>query len=93
MSIPITGFNFDDNLATRTRPVDAAQQVSGDTWLKPGARMTSTWANRVKANLTRTVLGLGGSLADGDEQLLNAVKTYVDNRVTPALVIPQSSSI
>lgn len=78
----MAGFNFDDAAATSERPADAAQIVPGENWIRGESdnirtRLTPTWLNNLKANLTNLVTGLGGSLDDGDDMLINAVKNAV----------------
>jgi hypothetical protein len=78
----MTGFNFDDSGASPERPENAAQIVPGENWVRGAGddvrtKLTATWLNSVKANLTNLVIGLGGDPLDGDNQLLNAVKGVV----------------
>lgn len=78
----MSGFNFDDSGATTERPESSAQIVPGENWIRGAGddvrtKLTATWLNSVKANLTNLVVGLGGDPLDGDNQLLNAIKSAV----------------
>lgn len=76
-----TGLPFTGKNAVAVRPADRPPIVSGPTWARdrsqPGAgdgtELDATFLNRLKANFENAVVGLGGSLTDGDNQLRNAI--------------------
>lgn len=76
-----TGFRFGGRNATLVRPADKPPVTTGDTWARDrsaagaddGTEFDATFANRLKANIEALVVGLGGNLNDGDQQILNAV--------------------
>lgn len=84
-----TGFRFTGRNAVPARPADDAQIVPGNTWARnrssagadDGTEIDATWANRIRAALEAVVTGLDGNLADGDNQLKNAIKGYVDGKI------------
>jgi hypothetical protein len=80
-----TGFRPVHATASTTRPAEVPQAIPGRTWAKQGTRYTHVDFNRLIANLEEVVAGLGGDLNDGDLQLLNAVKGYVDSQLTTRL--------
>jgi hypothetical protein len=81
-----TGFRFGGDGAVLVRPADKEPITEGNTWAKdrngsvPGTEVDATFMNRLKANLETLVSGLGGNLADGDDQLKNAVLAALAGR-------------
>jgi hypothetical protein len=88
-----TGFRLTGRNAVLLRPADKPQDVAGATWARDrsavgaddGTELDATWVNRLRANLENLVTGLGGNLADGDDQLVNAVVAYVEAEVAALL--------
>jgi hypothetical protein len=73
------GLRFTGKNAVVQRPPDKEAVLAGDNWARDrngkssGTEVDATWFNRVKALIENTVTALGGSLADGDDQLKNAI--------------------
>lgn len=84
MTDSYTGFPLTGANTTALRPAPKTPAAAETTWAQDrvdGVQSGTDWGqteiNRLKANWISFVTGLGGSLADGDDQLKNAVIAYV----------------
>ena len=84
MTDSYTGFPLTGANTTALRPAPKTPAAAETTWAQDrvdGVQSGTDWGqteiNRLKANWISFVTGLGGSLADGDDQWKNAVIAYV----------------